>query len=241
MDRHRAVQPLLKSSSLLNLQICIWEHVPHHALALMLMALSNCPRSTPSPQGALKWQRFMVLKTHLKTWVSSQYSSPCFWLSLVRHVPVFQEHVLINHIISKELCAQLPQTTTLPKDRQAELLHLLPTYQNWFYREADFYFSSFLKRGLMKSTRTDTTFPSASWASLTRNYNEILQHGKGLSDGKSIPKPTRKGKKFERFISDLLLGLGRRCWSPGSAALLCLWLSSNNTDDSGCKWIDNSL
>lgn len=236
MDRHRADQ------SLLNVQICVWEHAPHHALALMFTALSNCPSSTPSLQGTLKWQCSAVLKTHLKTWVSSQYSSPYFGLSLVGHMPVFQEHVLINHIISKGLCGQLPQTTTLPKDRGAELLHLLPTYQNWFYREADFYFSLFLKRRLMKSTRTDTTFLSASWASLTRNYNEISQHSKGLSDEKFIPKPMRKGKKFGRFISDLVLALGRRCWSPGLAALLCLWLSRwHNTDDSGCKWIDNPL
>ena len=112
---------------------------------------------------------------------------------------------------------------TSPKDRGAEVLHLLPTYQNWFYREADFYFIYLLlKRELMKSTRTDTAFLSASWTSLTRKQNEISQHSKGLSDEKLIPKPTGKGKRLERFRSDLLLDLERRCWSPGSAALLCL-------------------
>lgn len=129
-----------ESVSFEHVQICIWEHALQRTLALTFMALSKCARSTPSPEGALKWQHFTVLKTQLKTWVSSQYSAPCFGLSLAGHVPVFQEHVLVKHIISKKPSAQLPDITTSPKDRGAELLHLLPTYQNWFYREGDFYF-----------------------------------------------------------------------------------------------------
>lgn len=180
-----------------------------------------------------------MLKPHLKTWVSSQYSAR-LGLSPAGHIPVFQEHVLVKCIISKAPSAQHPDTTTSPKDRGAELLHLLPTYQNWFYREADFYFIYlFLKRELMKSTGTGTAFLSASWTSLPRSQNETSQHSKGLWDEKLIPKPTGKGKWFERFGCDLLLKLERRCWSPGSAAILCLWLSRwYYINDCGCKLID---
>lgn len=65
------------------------------------------------------------------------------------------------------------------------------------------------------------------------------QHSKGLWDEKLIPKPTGKGKRFERFRCDLLLELERKFWSPGSAAILCLWLSRwYYIDDCGCKLID---
>lgn len=74
----------------------------------------------------------------------------------------------------------------------------------------------------MKSTKTDFAFLSVSWTSLARNQNEILQQREGLADEKLIPKPSGKGKRFERFRSDLLLDLERRCWNPGSAALLGL-------------------
>lgn len=59
-------------------------------------------------------------------------------------MPVLQEHVLINHTVSKGPSAQLPDVTTSPKDRGPELIHLLPTYQN--YREVDFYFILFIFR-----------------------------------------------------------------------------------------------
>lgn len=71
----------------------------------------------------------------------------------------------------------------------------------------------------MKSTRTDTAILLASWTSLTRNQNEISQHSKGLSDEKLIPKPTGKGKKFERFRSDLLLAPEKKMLEP--------WVSSS--------------
>lgn len=123
--------------------------------------------------------------------------------------------------LHKTLC-QLPGSTASPSDGGAELLHLLPTRNGSAERLIFYFIYLILKRKVVKSIKTDTAFLSASWTSLAKNQDEISQQSKGLADEKLIPKPSGKGKRFERFRSDLLLGLERRCWSPGSAALLGL-------------------
>lgn len=178
-----------------------------------------------------------MLKSHLKTQVCPQYSAPwVFWALSSR-----------THVILPRTCAHQPynlQRTLCPGPRHHYLtqgerswtpppvtyLPKLVLQKGWFL------FLFILEKKLMKSTRTDTTFLFASWTSLIRNQNEISQHSKGPSEWKLILKPTGKGKWFERFRSDVLLALKRRCWSPGSAAFLCLWLSRwHNIDD----WLQN--
>lgn len=198
------------------------------------VAQSSCPWPAPSPAGALRWHHSAEgTPEELAQFTAPVLGSP--WQDTCQS--------------SKNLCssAMSPAQTPLPAPRQPQLTQWWrswapppATNQNWFCREVDFYFIYlFLKRKLVKSTKTDTAFLSASWTSLPRNQNEILQQSKELADEKLIPKPSGKGKRFERFRSDLLLDLERRCWSPGSAALLGLWLSGwHNTDDCDWKLID---
>lgn len=153
-----------------------------------------------------------------------QFTIQCslFW-ALWQDTCQSSKNVLINHIISKGPSAISQTPPPLPRTEElSSSACYLPTKASSTKRLIFILFYLFLRRELMKSTRTDTTFLSASWTSLTRNQNEISQHSKELSDENLIPKPTGKGKKFERFRSDLLLALERRCWGPGSAALLCL-------------------